>query len=259
MEENNVEIKTEGKPGQESLNGAGEKPEQKTKKNVAKAPAKAAKPAARAPKPKQAPVKAVLMPEVKIFNKWSTKGIEVKDLGLQRYISLKPVIVPKSRGRMRSQFHKSEMNIVERLINHLLVPGHRGKKHLLSSGNSGGKTATAFIVVKKVLQTIEDKTKKNPIEVLVRAVENSALREEITSYQVGGIMVRKAVVAAPQRRVDLALRTMVQGAYQKAHSNPKGFAAVLADELIAAGNADSQNSYGVREKERVEREAGGAR
>ncbi len=57
----------------------------------------------------------------------------------------------------------------------------------------------------------------------------------------------------------LALRTMVQGSYQKAHSNPKGFAAVLADELIAAGNGDSQNSYGVREKERVEREAGGAR
>ncbi len=221
----------------------------------AKLPVKSAKPAKAKPIQKQ----PVVMPEVKLFNKWSTKGIEVKDLGLQRYISLRPVLIPKSHGRMRSQFHKSEMSIVERVANHLLVPGHRGKKHLLSSGNCGGKSATAFILMKKVLQIIEDKTKKNPIEVLVRAVENSALREEITSYQVGGIMVRKAVVAAPQRRVDLALRTMVQGSYQKAHSNPKGFAAALADELIAAGNADSQNSYGVREKERVEREAGGAR
>jgi len=210
-------------------------------------------------KAKPAQKQPVVMPEVKLFNKWGTKGIEVKDLGLQRYISLKAVIVPKSHGRMRRQFHKSEMSIVERLANHFLVPGHRGKKHLLGSGNCGGKSATAFILIKNILQTIEDKTKKNPVEVLVRAVENSALREEITSYQVGGIMVRKAVVAAPQRRVDLALRTMVQGAYQKAHSNPKGFAAVLADELIAAGSGDSQNSYGVREKERVEREAGGAR
>jgi len=226
-----------------------------------KAEARADKPAkAKTAKPKQAPpAKIIVIPEVKLFNKWSAKGIEVKDIGLKRYISLKPAIVPKSHGRMRSQFHKSEMNIVERLANHFLVPGHRGKKHLLGSGNCGGKSATAFILVKNILQTIEDKTKKNPVEVLVRAVENSALREEITSYQVGGIMVRKAVVAAPQRRVDLALRTMVQGAYQKAHSNPKGFAAVLADELIAAGSGDSQNSYGVREKERVEREAGGAR
>lgn len=218
-----------------------------------------AKAPARASKLKQPPVKPVMMPEVKIFNKWDTKGIEVRDLGLQRYISLKTVMVPISHGRMRSQFHKSNMSIVERLANHLLVPGHRGKKHLLGSGNSGGKTATAIILVKNVLQMIENKTKKNPIEVLVRAVENAALREEITSYQVGGIMVRKAVVASPQRRVDLALRIIVQSSFQKAHSNPKGFAAVLADELIAAGNADSQNSYAVKERERIEREAGGAR
>ncbi|MFZ3077991.1 MAG: hypothetical protein WA139_06050, partial [Candidatus Aenigmatarchaeota archaeon] len=62
----------------------------------------AAKPA----KVKSAQKQPVVMPEVKLFNKWGTKGIEVKDLGLQRYISLRAVLVPKSHGRMRSQFHK---------------------------------------------------------------------------------------------------------------------------------------------------------
>jgi len=37
---------------------------------------------------------------------------------------------------------------------------------------------------------LEEKTKQNPIEIFVRAIENAALREEITSYQMGGVMVR---------------------------------------------------------------------
>ena len=76
------------------------------------------------------------MPEIKLFNKWSVEGIEVLDPGLKRYINLKPVIVPRlSHGRhAKKQFYKSEVNIVERLMNHLFVPGHSGKNHKLTSG-----------------------------------------------------------------------------------------------------------------------------
>ena len=115
-----------------------------------------------------------------------------------------------------------------------------------------------MILVKKAFTTIEEKTKKNPIEVLVRAIENAALTEEITSFQVGGIMARKAVISSPQRRVDLALRLIVQGAYQKSHGK-KGFSQTLAEEILAAYNHDSQNSLAVKERERIEREAAGAR
>ncbi len=199
------------------------------------------------------------MENIKLFNRWDTKNIKVNDLGLQNVISLKPVMVPKTHGRMVEQFRKSEMNIVERLINRIMVPGHRGRKHLLTSEMCTGKGIGAYKIVVNAFEIIERKTGKNPVEVFVRALENSALREEVTSYQLGGIMVRKAVITSPQRRVDIALRLMVQGSYQKAHNTKKSFVECLSDEIIAAYNYDAQASYAIREKERIEREANSAR
>jgi len=200
------------------------------------------------------------MTEIKIFGKWSTEGIEVKDPGLVRYINLEPRLLPRSGGKYaKQQFYKSKMNIVERLMNKLMVPGHRGKKHLISSGRCVGKTAIQYKIVKKAFEKIEQITKKNPIEVLVRAIENAALREEITSYQLGGIIVRRAVVTSPQRRVDLALRNIAQAAYRKSFGKKQTIVDALVDEIIAAYNNDASKSEAIREKERIEREAEGAR
>ena len=200
------------------------------------------------------------MVEIKLFNKWDVSKIEVKDPGLKNYINLKPVIVPRiSHGRhSKKKFYKSEVNIVERLMNHLFVSGHRGKKHKLTSGHFAGKSMTAYSIVKECFEIIERKMKKNPVEVLVRAIENAALREEVSSYQVGSIIARKAVVTAPQRRVDLALRYFAQGAYKRSFKSKKSMAQALAEEIIAAYN-NSKESMAIAEKERVEREAEGAR
>jgi len=200
------------------------------------------------------------MEGIKLFNKWEMEGITVIDPGLKNYINLKPVIVPRTFGRTaKKQFHKSQMSIIERLANHLYVSGHRGKKHLITSGRNVGKTFKIWDVIQDSFKILEEKTKKNPVEVFVKALENAALREEITSFQVGGIIVRKAVITAPQRRIDLALRLIVQGSFQKATNNIKRMADTLADELYAAYNYDPQNSHAIREKERIEREAAGAR
>jgi len=200
------------------------------------------------------------MAELKLFNRWSFEGIEIKDPGLRPYINLKPIVIPKTYGRLSQQpFYKSKMNIVERLINKLMVPGHRGKKHLLSSGRCTGKTQTIIKLVKEVFEKLEKRTKKNPIEILVRAIENAALREEITSYQMGGIIVRKAVITSPQRRVDAALRVIVQAAYRKAFGKKKSMADALADEIFYAYKNDASKSEAIKEKERIEREASGAR
>ena len=197
---------------------------------------------------------------IKLFDKWSLENISVSDPGLKNYISLKPLIVPRSFGRQaKNQFHKSQMNIVERLMNHFFVSGHRGKKHLISSGSNVGKTSKAYKTLEGAFKIIEQKTNKNPVEILVKGLENAALREEITSFQVGGIIVRKAVITAPQRRIDLALRLIVQGSNQKSFNKKKTMSEALADEILACYNYDSQNSHAIREKERIEREAGGAR
>ena len=200
------------------------------------------------------------MAELKLFNRWGFQGVEVKDLGLKPYINLQPIIIPKTGGRYsKRQFYKSKMNIVERLVNKLMVPGHKSKKHLLTSGLCTGKTQTIFNIVKEVFDKLEKKTNMNPIEVLVRALENAALREEITSYQMGGIMVRKAVITSPQRRVDAALSVIVQSAYRKSFGKKLSMAEALFNEILYAYQNDPSKSEAIKEKERIEREAGGAR
>lgn len=197
--------------------------------------------------------------DIKIFNKWSTKDIEVKDQGLRNYINLKSVFLPRSTGRYRHQFHKSKMNIVERLITKLMIPGHRGKKHKITSGRTTGKYITNYITVKKTLEKVEQITKKNPIEVLVRAIENSASREEIANYQLGGIIVRKAVISSPQRRVDIALRNITQAAYKKSFGKKDSIIDTLTNELIGAYLNDKTKSESVSERDRTEKESEGAR
>ena len=200
------------------------------------------------------------MMKIKIFGRWDSEGIEVRDPGLKDYINLKPMIVPRTQGRhSKKQFHKSKMHIVERLMNKLRVPGHSRKKHLISSGRCVSPTMTHYKIIKKAFEIIEQRTGKNPIEVLVRAIENAALREEVTSYQVGGIIVRRAVVTSPQRRVDVALKNIVHAAYKKSFGKKIDMATALAEELIAAANNDASKSEAIREKERIEREAEGAR
>ena len=197
--------------------------------------------------------------EVKIFDRWPTKGIEVLDPGLKDYINLQSTIIPKSSGRHRKQFHKSKKNIVERLITKLMVPGHKGKRHRISSGKVVGKYITNYNIVKNAFSKIENTTKMNPIEVFVRAIENAALCEEIANYQVGGIIVRRAVITSPQRRVDIALKNIAQAAYKKSFGKRDKMFDILANEIIGAYNNDRSKSDAISEKERIERESEGAR
>ncbi|MBL7169755.1 MAG: 30S ribosomal protein S7 [Candidatus Aenigmarchaeota archaeon] len=200
------------------------------------------------------------MSDVKLFNKWSFEGIVVNDPGLKPYINLKPIIVPKTGGKYSQQkFHKSKMNIVERLANKLMVPGHRGKKHLISSGRNTGKTQTIFNIIKEVFEKIEKKAGENPLKVFVGAIENASLREEISSYQLGGMMVRKAVITSPQRRVDSALSIICQSSYRKSFGKKISIVDTLVDEIVNAYKNDASKSEAIKEKERIEREASGAR
>ncbi|MCX8178225.1 MAG: 30S ribosomal protein S7 [Candidatus Aenigmarchaeota archaeon] len=200
------------------------------------------------------------MPEMKLFNRWSFEGIEVKDPGLKPYINLKPSIVPKSGGKFsKSKFHKSNMNIVERFANKLMVAGHKGKKHLITSGRNTGKSETVYRIIEEVFEKLEKRTNENPIKIFVSAVENAALREELTAYQVGGSIVRKAVVTSPQRRVDQALAIISQAAYRKSFGKKRSMADELVDEIFYAYKNDASKSEAIKEKERIEKEADASR
>ncbi len=196
---------------------------------------------------------------LKVFGRWSVEGIEVEDPGLKAYIDLTPKIVPKTHATYAGQrFQRSKTFIVERLINKLMVTGHQGKKHKRTSGHHTGNTETIIKEVIRCFEIIEKKLKQNPIYVLVKAIENAAPREEVTSIEYGGARYPKPVEVAPQRRVDLALRFMTQGAYTAAFRSKKKLGEALADEIINAFNMDT-NSLAISKKIELERQADAAR
>ncbi len=199
------------------------------------------------------------MTELKAFNRWSVNNIKVEDPGLQEYINLEPRVVPKTGARYAgSRFHKSKIFIVERLMNKLMVSGHKSKKHLISSGRNSGKSVSVYKMVEEALTIIEKKLNKNPIEVFVKALENAAPREEIITIEYGGARYPKAVEVAPQRRIDLALRYMVQGVYQKSFDKKRSAVSNLVNEIINAYNS-SNDSAAISKKLELERQADSAR
>ena len=199
------------------------------------------------------------MVEIKAFNKWSTESISVEDPGLRDYITLEPKIVPRTGARYAgNRFHKSKVFIVERLMNKLMIPGHKGKKHFKTSCQKTGKAHRAYDIIEESFRIIEKKTNNNPIAVFVKALENAAQREEIITIEYGGAKYPKAVECAPQRRVDLALRYMTQGAFHKAFNTRKSIQDSLSDEIINAFRMSS-SSNAIQKKLDVERQADSSR
>ena len=199
--------------------------------------------------------------EIKLYNKWSFSDIEVKDWTLQKYINLKPVIIPHSAGRHehRRFWKTSKVSIVERFINRLLAPGFiRSKKKGHKSSYSSGKKSKLLRSLETAFTLIELNTSKNPLQVLIDAICNTAPREETTKIAMGGISYASAVDIAPQRRVDLAIKYLVQAIGARSHGSERQFEANLAQELIQAAN-NSQESRAVKRKDEIERIAVSAR
>jgi len=196
---------------------------------------------------------------IKVFNRWDVDSIKVEDEGLQRYVNLTPKYVPRTGARYAgNRFHKSKLFIVERLINKLMIPGHKSKKHFKTSKHITGKANTAYAIVEGTLKIMEKTIKDNPIKIFVKALENAAQREEIITIEYGGARYPKAVECSPQRRVDQVLKNMVQGSYQKSFNSKKSMSQCLADEIMNAYKLSNQ-SNAISKKLDVERQADASR
>ena len=186
--------------------------------------------------------------EIKLFQKWSFKDIAVVDIGLQRYLNLTPMVAPHSMGRHEHQrFRKAKVNVVERLIN-----------GLMRSGKNSGKKAKATNIVKETFEIINLRTNRNPIEVLVKAVENASPCEDTTRVSYGGVVYHLSVDVAPQRRIDLAIRHITDGARASSANNPRSIQETLADELMLAANKDIK-SVAIAKRNEIERVAQSSR
>jgi small subunit ribosomal protein S7 len=248
------EAKPEEKPKEAPKKEA--KPEAKPKEAPKKeAPKdKAAEPPAEEAEPakekKPAKKKAAKKDEINplLFGKYDFSEVVVKDPGLVRYINLRPAIVLHTSARyINRAFGKSKVNIVERLINNLMRTEH-----------STGAKSNIHKRVELAFELIKKRTKKNPIQVLVDALQNCSPKEEITRLRFGGISVPKAVDTSASRRLDTALRNICVGATKASHKNRKKLEMCIANEIILASNGD-MDSFGVSKKEEIERVAASAR
>jgi len=175
---------------------------------------------------------------LKVFNRWETNDVKINDISLSKYMSLETTAVPHSFGiKTRKRFKKSEVSIVERLVNKLMRSG-QGKRKL--SGKfmrhrlGCGKKFQSMEIVEDAFDKIEKQTKQNPIQVLVQAIEKSGPREDVTRIKKGGISYTQSVDVAPIKRIDESLKNIALATFASSYKTKKTASMALAEELIKA-------------------------
>lgn len=199
----------------------------------------------------------------KLFGKYDLENIQIKDKSLAQTVSFKGIAIPHTFGRhAKKPLGKINVNIVERLANKLMRGGTGEKtsgKVIRTHGRMQGKKLKALKIVETALDKVAEQTKENPIQVFIRALENSAPREDTTRVQYGGVSYQIAVDLSATRRLDMALRNITLAAIMGSFNKGKNLAQSLANEIIFTGKGDQQNSYAMKKRDETERMSRSAR
>lgn len=96
-----------------------------------------------------------------------------------------------------------------------------------------GKKSVAETIVYSALSAIEEKVKKDPVELFHKALENVSPNVEVRSRRVGGATYQVPVDVRSERRQALAIRWLISAARAR---NENTMVGRLASELIDASN-----------------------
>ena len=99
-----------------------------------------------------------------------------------------------------------------------------------------GKKTTAERIVYGALDTITDKMSEDPLEVLIRAVDNMKPRVEVKSRRVGGATYQVPVEVHRDRQLALAIRWMI--------TSSKGRRGIPMQRAVAMELMDAYNNQG---------------
>jgi len=127
----------------------------------------------------------------------------------RRYKPEKPIILPDSRYNSVQ---------VQSSINRLM---------------RSGKKSVAAHVVYEAFEMIEERTKRNPLEIFENAFKNVSPIMEVKPRRVGGATYQVPMEVPAYRRFALATRWVLQAARSR---SGKSFAEKLAGELVDAAN-----------------------
>jgi small subunit ribosomal protein S7 len=211
---------------------------------------------------KEKKVRKIETAEQLLFGKYSFSDIVVSDASLADYIVLTPMKYPNTFGRRKNKsYYFSHVNVVERLINKLMRGGTGkkiGGKVIRTEGRLQGKKIKVMHIVEEAFDIVNKQTGKNPIQVLVDAIENAAPIEDTTRVRYGGINYNVAVDVSSLRRLNVALKNIALAAITGSFKNRKRLAEALANELILASTKNPE-SYAIKKRVDAERMARSAR
>lgn len=97
----------------------------------------------------------------------------------------------------------------------------------------GGKKSTAQGIMYDALEIVEEKLKRNPIEVLDQALRNITPAIEVKPMRVGGATYQVPVEVAQERGVTLAMRWLLENSRKR---GGRDMAEKLANEMMDAIN-----------------------
>lgn len=101
-----------------------------------------------------------------------------------------------------------------------------------------GKKSTALRVMYEALALIEERAKRNPVEVFEQALRNTTPSIEVKPRRVGGSTYQIPVEVEPHRRSALAMRWILQAARTRSgRGMPEKLAAELMDASQGQGAA----------------------
>jgi len=104
---------------------------------------------------------------------------------------------------------------------------------LINKLTQDGKKSKAEGIIYKAFETVEEKTKTDPLLTFKKAVDNIRPVLEVKSRRVGGATYQVPVDIRPERKLSLALRWLVK--YSRARGEKSMAQKMAAEILDAAG------------------------
>ena len=123
-----------------------------------------------------------------------------------------------------------------------LVFSNQTVTRLINKVMTRGKKSTAERIVYTALDSVKEKSGKEPVKVLEQALHNIMPVLEVRPRRVGGATYQVPIEVRPERRVSLGMRWLVQYARQRSGRTMR--------EKLAAEILDASNSAGAAVKRR---------
>lgn len=116
---------------------------------------------------------------------------------------------------------------------------------LINRAMKDGKKSVVAKQVYKAMDIIGDKTKLQPLDVLMTALNNIKPKTEVRSRRIGGAAYQVPMPVSPRRQFSISIRWLIEFSNKRSNSEYHTFGEKLAAEIM-----DAYNNQGAAIKKR---------